>query len=167
MVRHGYLTDLHVFLLAFKGKVQRLGWFHADIWEAWAFWTEHMTSVTVVKSPSFALPASKLSSIYRNLKSNDSDLLYNLPPCSLSAASNPFFLGTSRASAKADFKAQWSLGPLELLCQSMRGSMCPRRWGTVWDLAEVKIVGANLVGICWHFFNSDMNSEILTMNCET
>jgi hypothetical protein len=92
MVRHGYLTDLHVFLLAFKGKVQRLGWFHADIWEAWAFWTEHMTSVTVVKSPSFALPASKLSSIYRNLKSNDSDLLYNLPPCSL-AASNPFFLG--------------------------------------------------------------------------
>ena len=113
----------------FTGKVQRLGWFHADIWEAWAFWTEHMTSVTVVKSPSFALPASKLSSIYRNLKSKDSDLLYNLPPCSLSVASNPFFFGTSRASAKADFKAQWSLGPLELLCQSMRGSMCPRRWG--------------------------------------
>ena len=128
MVRHGYLTDLHVFLLASKGKVQRLGWFHADIWEAWAFWTEHMTSVTVVKSPSFALPASKLSSIYRNLKSNDSDLLYNLPPCSLSAASNPFYFWTSRASAKADFKAQWSLGPLELLCQSMRGSMCPCRW---------------------------------------
>ena len=41
MVRHGYLTDLHVFLLAFKGKVQRLGWFHADIWEALTFWTEH------------------------------------------------------------------------------------------------------------------------------
>ena len=84
---------------------------------------------------------------YRNLKSKDSDLLYNLPPCSLSVASNPFFFGTSRASAKADFKAQWSLGPLELLCQSMRGSMCPRRWGNCVGFGR----GQNRWSqSCWH-----------------
>ena len=143
------LICMFLFWLCFKGKVQRLGWFHADIWEALAFWTEHMTSVTVAKSLSFALPASKLGSTYRNLKSNV--LLYNLPPCSFSAASNPIFFGTSRDSAEADFKAQWNLGPLELLCQSMRGSMCPCCWGNCWGFGEVKTAGANLVGICWHF----------------
>jgi hypothetical protein len=58
------------------------------------------------------------------------------------------------------------LGPLELLCQSMRGSMCAVG-GTVWDWQRSKSLETILVGICWHFFYSDMNYEILTINCET
>ena len=113
--------------------------------EALNFWTKHRTSVPVVKSPSCALPASKLSSIYRNLKSTFFFITWD--PCSFSAASSPIFFWISRVSAEADFKAHWNLGPLELLCQSMRGSMCPCRWGNCWGFGR----GQNgWSQICWH-----------------
>ena len=160
------MTDLHVFLLGlFHGEGAATGLVSCGYLGGLGF-LDRAHDICYRREEPFICVASIQIEQYRNLKSKDSDLLYNLPPCSLSVASNPFFFGTSRASAKADFKAQWSLGPLELLCQSMRGSICAVG-GTVWDWQRSKSLETILVGICWHFFNSDMNYEILTINCET
>ena len=113
----------------FKGKVQRLGWFHADIWDRGLGFLDRAHDICYRREEPFICIASIQMEQYL-LKSNDSDLLFFI------SSIESVFFGTSRASAKADFKAQWSLGPLELLCQSMRGSMCPCRWE----------LGANLVG---------------------